>query len=103
MYVHTTLLTVYYIHSQQGLRQSPARSALFTLNLIMFIGQTGNLVATIVSELKILQSLGETLYDPTVALEHWEIAIVIFPRINVTLSPLVRHRHSHSLFVYSIS
>ncbi|KAJ3825814.1 hypothetical protein F5880DRAFT_181338 [Lentinula raphanica] len=78
-----------YILLQQGLRQSLARSVLFTLNLVMFIGQTGNLVALIVSELKILQSLGDTLYDPTQALEHWEVAIVVFSRLNYFISDTI--------------
>ncbi|KAJ4468786.1 hypothetical protein J3R30DRAFT_3714248 [Lentinula aciculospora] len=75
-----------YILLQQGLRQSLARSTLFVLNLGMFVGQTGNLVALIVSELKVLQGNGETPYDPTQALEHWEVGIVIFSRMNYLLS-----------------
>ncbi|KAJ3799791.1 hypothetical protein GGU11DRAFT_775866 [Lentinula aff. detonsa] len=78
-----------YILLQQGLRQSLARSVLFALNVVIFIGQTGNLVAIIVSELKIMQSLGEILYDPTQALEHWEVAIVVFSRMNYLISDAI--------------
>ncbi|KAJ4466929.1 hypothetical protein C8J55DRAFT_565576 [Lentinula edodes] len=78
-----------YILLQQGLRYSLARSVLFILNVAMFVGQTGNLVAVIVSELKILRGLGETFYDPTQALEHWEVAIVVFSRMNYLLSDAI--------------
>ncbi|KAF8828168.1 hypothetical protein HHX47_DHR4000952 [Lentinula edodes] len=78
-----------YILFQQGLRYSLARSVLFILNVTMFVGQTGNLVAVIVSELKILRALGETFYDPTQALEHWEVAIVVFSRMNYLLSDAI--------------
>ncbi|KAH7869403.1 uncharacterized protein C8R40DRAFT_1176734 [Lentinula edodes] len=78
-----------YILFQQGLRYSLARSVLFILNVAMFVGQTGNLVAVIVSELKILRGLGETFYDPTQALERWEVAIVVFSRMNYLLSDAI--------------
>ncbi|KAJ3862633.1 hypothetical protein EV359DRAFT_83140 [Lentinula novae-zelandiae] len=78
-----------YILLQQGLRYSLARSVLFILNVAMFVGQTGNLVAVIASELKILRGLGETFYDPTQALEHWEVAIVVFSRMNYLLSDAI--------------
>ncbi|KAJ3887703.1 hypothetical protein GG344DRAFT_80467 [Lentinula edodes] len=78
-----------YILFQQGLRYSLARSVLFILNVAMFVGQTGNLVAVIVSELKILRALGETFYNPTQALEHWEVAIVVFSRMNYLLSDAI--------------
>ncbi|KAF9074752.1 hypothetical protein BDP27DRAFT_1316784 [Rhodocollybia butyracea] len=61
--------TYHLTNFRRGLRHSVA---------LMFIGQTLNLVAITVSELKIMKSLGTTPYDPTVALYFLSDVIVVW-------------------------